>query len=163
MRSLILLCLLVASTVAQSVAAMAATATSTFTVSITLQASCVISSTGPLAFGNQGVLNSAVNASSTLGVQCTSSTPFNVGLNAGATAGATTTTRLLSSGANTVGYKIYSDSGRTSLWGNTVGTDTVSQTGTGAVQNVTLYGQVPAQATPAPGSYSDTVTVTITY
>jgi spore coat protein U-like protein len=51
----------------------------------------------------------------------------------------------------------------TSNWGQTVGTDTVSSTGTGAVQSFTVYGQVPAQSTPAPGAYSDTITVTVTY
>ena len=34
--------------------------------------------------------------------------------------------------------------------------------GTGAAQSYTVYGLVP-QATPRPGSYSDTVTATITF
>ena len=32
--------------------------------------------------------------------------------------------RLMTSGANTITYSLYKDSGRTSVWGNTVGTDT---------------------------------------
>ncbi|WZB69364.1 spore coat protein U domain-containing protein [Achromobacter xylosoxidans] len=35
--------------------------------------------------------------------------------------------------------------------------------GSGTVQNHTVYGRVPAQTTPRPGSYSDTVTATITF
>jgi len=47
--------------------------------------------------------------------------------------------------------------------GNTVSTDTVAATGNGASQSYTVYGRVPAQTTPAPGTYTDTVTVTVTY
>jgi spore coat protein U-like protein len=39
----------------------------------------------------------------------------------------------------------------------------VSATGNGADQTFTIYGRVPAQTTPAPGTYTDTVTVTVTY
>ena len=35
--------------------------------------------------------------------------------------------------------------------------------GTGAAQSYTVYGLVPPQAAPRPGSYSDTVTATITF
>ena len=69
----------------------------------------------------------------------------------------------MTSGAAIVNYSLYSDSGRTTVWGNTVGTDTVAATGSGASQSYTVYGRVTAQTTPAPGTYSDTVTVTVTY
>jgi spore coat protein U-like protein len=51
----------------------------------------------------------------------------------------------------------------TTNWGNTVGTDTVAGTGNGSGQVYTVYGQISAQTTPAPGTYNDTITVTITY
>ena len=35
--------------------------------------------------------------------------------------------------------------------------------GSGNQQVITVYGQVPAQSTPAPGSYSDTITATISF
>ena len=69
----------------------------------------------------------------------------------------------MSSGANTITYTLYSDTNRTVLWGNTVGTNTVTGTGNGASQSYTIYGQVPPQNTPAPAVYTDTVTVTVTY
>ncbi|RBL65547.1 spore coat U domain-containing protein, partial [Pseudomonas sp. MWU13-2625] len=34
-------------------------------------------------------------------------------------------------------------------------------TGTGAAQSLTVYGQVPAQATPKPDTYQTTVTATV--
>ncbi|HJW42556.1 MAG TPA: spore coat U domain-containing protein [Rhizomicrobium sp.] len=143
--------------------AAATTTTSTFPATITLQASCQVLSSNTLAFGTQGVLASNTNTSATFTVQCTNSTTYNVGLDAGTTTGGSTTTRLMANGANTVSYKMYSDSGHTTNWGNTVGTDTVSGTGNGAQQTLTVYGVVPAQSTPAPATYSDTVTVTVTY
>jgi spore coat protein U domain-containing protein, fimbrial subunit CupE1/2/3/6 len=38
-----------------------------------------------------------------------------------------------------------------------------SATGNGASQNYTVYGRVWTQTTPEPGSYADTITVTVTY
>ena len=141
----------------------AATATATFKVQITLTASCVINSASTLNFGSQGVLVANVDNTSTLAVQCTSTTPYNIGLDAGQGPGATIAARKMTHGANAVTYSLYSDTNRTVVWGNTVGTNTVAGTGTGAAQNYTVYGRVPPQATPAPAAYADMVTVTVTY
>jgi spore coat protein U-like protein len=142
----------------------AATTTSTFTVSITLVATCTINSASTLNFGNSvGILSAALPGTSTLSVTCSNTTPYNIGFDAGTATGATVTTRKMTSGANTVSYGLYSDSGHTTNWGNTVGTDTVAGTGNGAAQSYTVFGQVPIQTTPAPGTYTDTITVTVTY
>jgi spore coat protein U-like protein len=141
----------------------AATATTTFTVQVVLTATCVINSASTLNFGTQGVLQANVDQTSTIAVQCTDTTPYDIGLDAGTGAGASVTTRKMTSGGATVNYKIFSDAGRTTVWGNTVSTDTVSAVGNGAAQNYTVYGRVPPQTTPAPGTYTDTVTVTVTY
>jgi len=143
--------------------AQATTTTSTFTVQITITASCVINSATTLNFGSQGVLTANVDQTSTIAVQCTNTTPYNIGLNAGTGSGATVAVRKMTSGGNTINYALYSDSGRTTIWGNTVGTDTVAATGSGASQSYTVYGRVPPQMTPAPATYTDTVTVTVTY
>jgi spore coat protein U domain-containing protein, fimbrial subunit CupE1/2/3/6 len=152
--------------VLMSGAAYGATTTTPFTVQMTITASCVINSATTLNFGSsQGVITSAVNATSTIQVQCTNTTPYNIGLNAGtATAPlATVTTRRMTNAGNTISYSLYSNSAMTTNWGNTVGTDTVAATGNGAAQSYTVYGQVPAQTTPAPATYTDTITVTVTY
>ena len=144
-------------------AANAATTSSNFTVQITIAASCTINSATNMDFGTNGVLASNVDQTSTIQVQCTDTTPYNIGLDAGTGSGATVANRKMTSGAATVNYTLYSNSGRTTLWGNTVGTDTVAATGNGSGQTHTVYGRVPAQTTPAPGTYTDTVTVTVTY
>jgi spore coat protein U-like protein len=60
-------------------------------------------------------------------------------------------------------YKLFSNSGYTTNWGNTVGTDTVAGTGSGVSQTLTVYGQIPAQQFVRPGCYTDTVVATLTY
>lgn len=141
----------------------AATTTSTFTVQITIAGSCAITSTSTLDFGTQNVLTANVDTTSTVQVQCTNTTPYNIGFDAGTASGATVSTRKMTNGAATVSYALYSNAGRTVNWGNTVGTDTVSATGNGAAQSQTVYGRVPVQSTPAPAAYTDTITMTVTY
>jgi spore coat protein U-like protein len=141
----------------------AATSTSTFSVQMTITATCTVNSAATLNFGTQGVLSTNVDQTSTVQVTCTNTTPYNVGLDAGTGTGATVATRKMTSGANTVNYTLYSNAGRTTVWGNTVGTDTVAATGNGSAQSYTVYGRVPTQAAPAPGTYTDTITVTVTY
>ena len=163
LRTKLLAVALAGGVVALAGAASAATATGSFSVTMTITAECKVQSTNTLAFGSDGVLDANVDATATMGVQCTNTTPYNVGLNAGTASGATVTTRQMTNGAAAVNYALYSDSGRTTNWGNTVSTDTVAGTGNGAVQTLTVYGRVPAQTTPAPQAYSDTITVTVTY
>lgn len=152
-----------ASLLAMANVANAATATDTFQSRIVIQAECKIQATNTLDFGTNGVLDAAVDASANFDVQCTDTTAYNVGLDAGTTTGGTIATRKMDSGSATVDYNMYSDSGRTTNWGETIGTDTVAGTGNGAAQTLTVYGRVPAQTTPAAGTYTDTVTITVTY
>lgn len=135
-----------------------------FQVSLTIQAECRLTSASDLAFGNTGVIQAAITSTSTIGVQCTNTTPYNIGLNAGAGTGATVAARRMTSGAGaTIVYELFRDPARSQIWGNTAGTDTLAGIGNGAVQSLTVYGRVPAQTTPAAGSYTDTVQVTVTY
>ncbi|MDK3017345.1 Csu type fimbrial protein [Pseudodonghicola flavimaris] len=143
----------------------AQTATATFGVQIVISDDCEVTSTETLDFGTQGVLTTAVTSSADLQITCTTGTGYSIGLNEGATTGGTTATRLMevSGGGATIGYELYSDSARTSNWGDTIGTDVVTGTGTGAAQTYTVYGTVPSQTTPAAGTYTDTITVTVTF
>ena len=141
----------------------AASTTTTFGVQVALTATCTINSAPALNFGTQGILSANVDQTSTIQVTCTNSTPYNMGLNAGTGSGATVATRKLTSGGATVNYTLYSDSGRSTVWGNTVSTDTAAGTGNGGAQSYTVYGRIPTQTTPAPGTYTDTITVTVTY
>jgi spore coat protein U-like protein len=152
----------VAALAGSSTATLAATATGTFNVTLTITDDCTVSATA-LNFGSSGLLTANINQTSTITVRCSNSTAYNVGLDAGINGGGTVSTRGMQIGGQTVNYTLYSDAGRTTNWGDTVGVDTVSGTGTGANQTVTIYGRVPPQATPTAGAYTDTITVTVTY
>ena len=146
---------------APATASATTTVTTTFTVSATVQATCVISATA-LAFGTYtGVVN---NATSTVSVTCTNTTPYNVSLNPGTASGATVTARKMTGpSAALLNYSLYSNSGRTTNWGQTIGTDTIAGTGIGSAQTLTVFGQIPASQYVTPGSYADTITASVTY
>jgi spore coat protein U-like protein len=128
----------------------------------TISANCLVSATN-ISFGSVAALTSIIDATGTVTVQCTNTTPYNVGLNAGTGSGATVTTRKMTSGASTINYSLYRNSCCSQVWGVTIGTNTVSGTGAGNNQNLTVYGRIPVQTTPNPGLYTDTITVTVTY
>jgi spore coat protein U-like protein len=135
--------------------ASAATATTTFAVTATVVATCSVTATS-LAFGNYtGDVNPAT---STVSVTCTNSTPYTLSLSAGAATGATVTNRSMTAGGVLLGYGLFSDSGHTTNFDTTA-----SITANGLAQPVTVYGQIPAGEYVAPGSYSDTITATVTY
>lgn len=134
-----------------------------FKATAQVTAQCTVSAV-TLDFGAPaGVLTAAIPGTSTVSVQCASGITYNVGLDGGLNSGNNINARKMVLGANSVAYQLYRDSGRTLVWGNTVGTDTVAGTGNGNIQNLTVYGQVPAQPTPPAGTYQDTVVVSVTY
>lgn len=138
--------------------------TTQFNVQITITSECLINSATDLDFGATGVINAAIDADSEIAVQCTNLTPYDIGLDAGSGLGATVGDRLMTGpGSATVAYSLFTDAARADVWGDTIGTDTVAGTGTGAQQIYPVYGRIPAQATSAPGLYTDTITVTLTY
>jgi spore coat protein U-like protein len=155
------ICILGFLTLLTSIPAAAATATTTFTVTATVQATCLVSATG-LAFGTY--TGAVASSTSTVSVTCTNTTPYNVGFSAGLATGATVTTRKMTGPASALlSYGLYSNAGYTTNWGLTIGTDTVAGTGNGSAQAITVYGQAAAGQYVAPGAYSDTITVTVTY
>ena len=146
--------------------AQAATTSSTLDVSATVTSNCVVS-TSPIAFGNVDVTNGAnVDGTGGISVTCTSGTGWSADADAGGGTGATLAVRKMSDGTNLLNYALYTNAGRTTIWGDGVGgtTATISGTGNGVAQASTIYGRVPSGQTSLPaGAYLDTVTVTVTY
>ena len=134
-------------------------------VSATVNAKCTISTTA-LAFGSIDTLSAAaVTGTGGVAIACTNGSTWTATADVGAGAGATFASRRMTSGANTLAYSLYTDAGHTTVWGNgTSSTGTFTGTGSGSTQNITVYGQIPGSQTGVPaGSYSDTVSVTVTY
>jgi spore coat protein U-like protein len=143
-------------------------ATTTFTVTATVLKNCTVSA-GALTF-NYTPGAGAVTNTSTVTVNCTKGTPFTTALTAGTTTGTTIAQRLLNDGAagDTLQYNLYTSPAMTTVWGTTVGTNTVAGTGGGmaVAVNQQVTGQVvdsaANQAVP-PGTYTDTITVNVAY
>ncbi len=137
--------------------ALTQTATDSFQVSITIADDCTISAQD-LSFGSQATLAANIDVDSIITVNCSVGTAYTVSLNQGVNGA-----RLMSDGSDTVDYELYTSALRVLAWGTTVGVDTVGGTGDGTDQDLTVYSRVPVQATPAPATYTDTVTATIAF
>lgn len=140
--------------------------TTSFAVSATIPASCTVSA-ATLDFGTAGVLAANRDATSSLSIVCTRNAAYKLALGPGLNDGGLgVNARKMKSGAVTIGYQLYQDASRSVVWGDTLtgpGINIKSDTGTGSTQGHTVYGRVPPQTTPSPGTYTDTVVVTIEY
>ena len=134
-------------------------------VSATVTHDCSVSATTISFGGSVGVLTGAIPSTGTITATCTSGDAYTLSLNKGTTSGASLADRQMAgSGSAVVHYQLYTNSSHTTVWGDsTAGTATLGGNGTGNSQNYTVYGLVPQQSTPAPATYNDTVTVTVTY
>lgn len=131
-----------------------------FAARTTVSNNCVIN-TDPLAFGSQGVLRSDVRTTAAMRVLCTNGNPYRIALNGGSVANNPAARKMRSASSATIDYRI-SATLDGPVWGDgSNGTAMLDGTGSGALQTLTLYGRVPAQTTPAPGDYKDTVMATI--
>jgi spore coat protein U-like protein len=166
MRKIITATLAVA-TLASGGTASAATATTTFGVSATVLKTCSVAAIN-LGFGNYTPGAGAATGNSTVSVKCTKGTTFTVALNGGTTAGGTIGQRLMTNGADTLQYNLWTTGTFTTIFGD--GTTGVTQAGTGTglatAVALTVFGNLPdsvANQGVSTGAYADTVGVTVTY
>lgn len=146
--------------------ASAATSTTSLSISANVAANCTISQGNGLSFGDY--TGSQLQTTGSLSVTCTSGTTYTIGLSQGS--GPSTSNRKLrqnvSQSPSFLEYALYYDSGMTQNWGDVTDSspNLYSGTGNGQAQSVTAYGVVAAgQSGLGTGSYSDTLTATITY
>ena len=134
---------------------------------------CTASAVG-VAFGVYNPLAATADTSTgSIQVRCTSTNPgsttINLVANYSTGSSGTYALRTLRSGANVLGYNLYFDAAYTQVRGDgTNGTQpgratlVLGRNQTGSASG-TLYGRIPAGQDVAPGLYSDTITVTVTY
>jgi spore coat protein U-like protein len=135
---------------------------SPFQVTGTVTANCAVSATN-LVFPPQSVINALVDAQSDIFVTCTTSAPYWIGLDGGSTAASDPTQRKMSLAGQTITYGLYRDPARSLPWGATKDVNTASGTGSATSTSFPVYGRMPAQSTPAPGTYQDTIVVTVNF
>lgn len=134
----------------------------TLSATASVVALCTFGTATDLNFGSvSGLLRTATDQTTLLRIKCTNRAAYQLGLDNGQNASGAI--RRMAAGTQRVTYELYRDSQRTARWGTAIGTDTQPGTGTGVEVTQTVYGRVPAQAAVAPGSYSDIITVTVTY
>lgn len=122
-------------------------------------------SANSVAFGNYNALSGlAVDSVGSVSVSCLLSLGYTVSLSSGG-AGSFSPRQLIN-GGNTLNYNLYTDPTYLTIWGDgSGGTATVS----GSIGllllpvNHVVYGRIPAGQNAAAGSYTDTISVTVTY
>ena len=136
-------------------------ATSAVMASGAVSASCSLAATS-LGFGVYDP-SATGNSSGDLSINCTMGISYKVGLGPGANATATSR-RMGGPNGSFLIYQLFSESSHAVAWGD--GTNfgaTVDRIGSGSNQTVPVYGRIPSGQNVHPGSYSDTVTVTVDY
>lgn len=148
-----------AALVAATGVADAQTATDTFVVRATVVARCSVAAQD-LDFGNYDAA-AALDATTTITVQCTSGTAYAVALDGGESGDIGN--RTMSSGSGLLAYNLFQDSANTILWGDGAEGEELVGVGNGASQVATVYGRIESGQFVSPGVYIDTITTTITY
>jgi len=145
--------------------AFAATDTDDMLVTATVIDNCTVTAS-PMAFGTLTTLGTAnIDSSATIALACTPDAAYDVSLDLGLNAGVGTQRELVNGADSTqrIPYDVYTDAARTAGWSSGAG-NTVAGTASGGVATLTAYGRIPASAAAVTaGSYSDSVTVTVTF
>lgn len=130
------------------------------------------SATNPVAFGLYDPQSSAhLDNTGSITVTCQATVSLLIGYTVKLSAGSSGAyaQRKMLSGANSLDYQVYTNSARTSTWGD--GSSSTSfitdgyllQVLTPVVKTYTVYGRLPGSQNAKAGSYLDTLTVLITY
>ena len=140
-------------------------------VRLLVNASCDISGsssgglgTAVLDFGTATLLQSAIDADTgtsgtdALEVLCNPGVNYTLTFDAGQNATQIADRAMKrEGGTELVNYQLYQDAARANVL------NTISGTGTGTSQVITVYGRVPAQTAPPPGNYRDVVIITVAF
>lgn len=168
MRSTVI-CLTSLSTLAMAHPTLAASTTSQFNVTLTITKQCTVTAPGTIALGQYGALDLAAataSASQTYTVNCSKSTPYTIGFsstNDASSGSAVHQLRGTGQNGDVVQYSLF-DATANSTVPLDATAHVVSDTGTGLSQTKSLKAQVVNSTTAVtPDTYTDTVTMTVTY
>ncbi|GAB3470394.1 Csu type fimbrial protein [Azotobacter salinestris] len=143
--------------------------TANLDVSATVIPNCSITTT-PLAFGDYDPVvthaSADLDATGTVNITCTQDAPVQItlgeGLNADSGSTGAAPLRQMTNGGDFLSYDLYSNAGRTTVWGDDATVD-VESIGTGLEEVHTVYGRIPAGQNVAVGNYADTVVATVIF
>jgi len=135
---------------------------------------CQLNSTSTVDFGNINDISTTkrdYTAQGAVNSTCNYGTPYSIYLGDGNNRISGGFRRMINANNEYIPYQLYKDSNYSTVWDatggvtNVGGAGGVSGTGTGSAQTTTVYGKIPQGTSIAstPGSYSDSVVVTVTY
>jgi spore coat protein U-like protein len=126
--------------------------------------SCTVTASGVL-FGIYTPLTNAISTG-TVNLSCVVVLPETVPVALSTGASGSYAQRTMTSGANTLTYNLYTTAANNVVWGDGSGGSQVIMLSLGiglpTMATATVYGLVPSQD-PAPGSYNDVITVSVSY
>ncbi|TDV16546.1 Csu type fimbrial protein [Paraburkholderia caballeronis] len=119
---------------------------------------------GTLDFGTHYALNNGIAVTGqphagAIRVKCASGVGYRILMNGGGS-GSVAQRRMRGGPAMQIAYNLYTDAGYSTIWDDVSG---VSVAANGSEQWTPVFGRVPAQPTPQAGSYTDVVTVTVSW
>lgn len=136
----------------------AGTATATLTVTATVRNGCSIEN-GALDFGDYTAGQQAdLDAKGTIQIR---NCPGQVTIELDGGSSGTVADRQLVNGAERLRYQLYRDPGRTMVWGT--GGDAATLTLVQSDATVEVFGRIPGGQSVGPGTYTDSVTVTMQF
>ncbi|MEG1679267.1 MAG: spore coat U domain-containing protein, partial [Stenotrophomonas sp.] len=129
-------------------------------VSAQVPSACLISIATDLDFGSTTRLDTPRDQASLIRMRCATDVAWTMTLNNGNNPD--NGQRRMASNGNYLPYELYRDPALLIPWGATPATG-ASDVGENGDVSFTVYGGVFPHPAPVPGSYSDTITVTLTY
>lgn len=150
-----------------SFSAHADTASGTIAVSTTVSNSCFLAAPGTFSFGNYDpTALSSIVVNSSMSLRCTKGATVSIGmdkgLNSSAGSSCSSPGRQLANGSNFIPYSIFSPTGFDFGCSADNVYNTTSASGT-TVQNITYKGRITRGWDVPAGSYTDTITVTVSF
>ena len=129
-----------------------------------VMASCLVR-TGDLDFGDYvASADLADDVQSEIRVTCSAGQSFNIALDAGRAIGATVASRSMTSRYGALPYILSTSPRRRAVWGDgSLSTSTMNVIGSGFPQSYTVFGRIEPGQFVAPGRYSDTFEITLSY
>jgi len=134
-------------------------------LSLPVNAACLIASINGVSFGQYDVFTSSSNTNGvgSLTVNCNGggASTFVTSLSTGQSN--TYSMRVMKSGGNSLNYNLYTSAARTVVWGNGTGGSNVISTLRSNNTALSIFGEIPAEQDPGVGTYTDSITATVSF
>jgi spore coat protein U-like protein len=140
--------------------------TDSMNVTAMVTAACTSLTASDLNFGTHGAADTTTDATATVTVTCDNGTFYTVGIDSGITGGGAFGRQVTDVNGEFMDYEIFQPgagggSATTAAWGE--GLDAYDGTGSGVAQALTATGRMHWTSGRSPGTYTDLVTVTLTF